>query len=120
MVWDAVVHIKLVTAVVVFFLVVFADCCPLLYGSFVEYLGANVLETHALGAKVRNRITVMSDSSLEVVLPVNLVEPDSKVRVAHSWTSKGVELSHLNLIGQEMSDGMSGNGSPKTMPGDTI
>ena len=76
MIWNAVVHVVLVTAVVVLLCVVVADCRALLYGSFVEDLCSSMLETLGLQRKVRNRVTAMSHSGLEVVFSVELVEPD--------------------------------------------
>ena len=110
-IWDAVVYVVLITAVVIFFLIVFANCKTLFQSAFVEDLGAHMLETLSLHWKVRDRITAMRHSGLEMIFSVQLIEPDRKVRITNSWTSKGIELSHFDFVGQKMSDCMSGQSS---------
>ena len=99
MVWDAVIYVELIAAVVVFFLVVFADCCTLLQGSFVEYFGVNVLETLGQHGEVRDRVTAMGHSCLEVIFSEDLVEPDCKIRVADSRTAKSIKFCNFDFIG---------------------
>ena len=111
MVGDAVIYIELVAAIVVFFLVIFADCCALFQGSFVEYLGVNVLETLGQNGEVRDRVTAMGYSCLEVVFSEDLVEPDCKIRIANSRTAKSIEFCNFNFVGEEMSGCMSSQSS---------
>ena len=111
MVGDAVIYVELVAAVVVFFLVVFANGKTLFQSTFVEDFGAHVLETLSLYWKVRDRIPTMCYSGLEMIFSVKLVEPDRKVRIPNSWTSKGIELGYFDFVGQKVSDCMSGQSS---------
>ena len=111
MVGDAVIYVELVAAIVVFFLVIFADCCALFQGSFVEYLGVNVLETLGQNGEVRDRVTAMGYSCLEVVFSEDLVEPDCKIRIANSRTAKSIEFCNFYFVGQEMSGRMSSQSS---------
>lgn len=61
----------------------------------------------------------MSHSGLEVVLAVNLVEPNCEFGVSNSGGAKSVKLSDFSPVGEEMSSGMCGYCSSKAMAGDT-
>ena len=55
---------------------------------------------------MRDWVTAMGDSCLEVVFSEDLVEPDCKIGVTNSRTTKGIEFCNFDFVGEEMSGRM--------------
>lgn len=68
-------------------------------------------ETPTFHGKMRDRISAMGNSSFEMILAINLVEPDSIFRISHSRTSESIELSNFGSISKQMCSCMTSNSS---------
>ena len=98
MIVDICVEFVLVTAFFVLTMIVITYDCSLLYSSFVENFGVDVQKTPVLEGKMRNWISSMGHSSLEVTTSVHFIEPNCKLCVSDPWGAIVVKLCNFHLI----------------------
>lgn len=101
---NMVIHVHIskvsVTAALILASHVVAHHMPVLDLALVKDLSVHMQETPILKRQVRNWITAMSDSALEVrSASVLLVEPDCELGITHSRRPEVIEMGHFVFIG---------------------
>lgn len=87
---------------------IIADDGSFLLVSLVKHLSVHMQESPVLQRQMRDRIPPVSDSSFEVTgPPIKLVEPNSKLGISNPRRTKVIEISDLDLVGQQMGNGVS-------------
>lgn len=96
------IHVSLivVAAVLVLTRTIVAHNVPILDLSLVKHLCIHVQEAPVFKWQVRDGITSMGDSSLEVrSTSILIVEPNCKLGITDSWATKVVEVGDFVLVG---------------------
>lgn len=84
--------------------------------TLVKHLSVHMQEAPIFKRQMRDGITTMSNSSLEVrSTAVLLVKPDCELGVTDSRRTEVVKVGHFVLVGQEVADSMGGDGCSQTV-----